>query len=76
MKMQIVLVSVSLLVLAVNSHPICNKVCSENITANVMFLDEWLDLSDDSKGIDQLRRRSRNSVASKLLSSMSPSVSQ
>ena len=76
--MQAVLISVSLLVLVVNSHPICtsggsenasvmDQSCTDNITADMMFLDNWLDLSNKSKGIDQLRRRSRNSVASIIL---------
>ena len=76
--MQAVLISVSLLVLVVNSHPICtsgssenasvmDQSCTDNITADMMFLDKWLDLSDNSKGINQLRRRSRNSVASIIL---------
>jgi len=80
--MQAVLIFILLLVLVVKSHPICTsgtegdgRPCTENITANVMFLDKWLDLSDNSKGIDQLRRYSRNSVASKLLNSVSTPVS-
>ena len=80
--MQSVLASVSLLVLVVNSHPICtsdtghgDQACTDAITTNKMFLDKWLDVSDNSKGIDQLRRRSRNSVASKLLNSAFTSVS-
>jgi len=77
--MQAELVFVLLLVLVVNSHPICtsgtDQPCMDTITANVMFFNKWLDLSDNSKGIDQLRRRSRNSVASKLLNSVSTPVS-
>ena len=80
--MKPVLVSVSLLVLVVNSHPICtsdtnhgDQACTDIITTNKMFLDKWLDVSDNSKGIDQLRQRSRNSVASKLLNLASTSVS-
>ena len=86
--MPAVLIFVSLLVLVVNSHPICtsiiqqlreivpDKACSDNITANVTFYNKWLDLSDDSKGIDQLRSRSTNTVASKLLNTSSTKVSQ
>jgi len=80
--MQAVLVFILPLVLVGKSHPICTsgtdgggQPCTDDITANVMFLDKWLDLSDNSKGIDQLRRRSRNSVASKLLNSASTPVS-
>ena len=76
--MQAVLISVSLLVLVVNSHPICtsgssenasvmDQSCTDNITADMMFLDKWLDLSSKSKRIDQLCRRSRNGVASIIL---------
>jgi len=87
--MQAMLVAVSLLIVVVNSHPICttstdkssknvsvvDQGCTNNITADVMFLDSWLDLSDNSKGIDQLRRHSRNNVASKVLNSVSIQVS-
>jgi len=87
--MKAILITVSLLIVVVNSHPICTSVtdqgnenvsvthqgCTDNITTNVMFLDKWLNLSDSSKGIDQLRRRSRNSVANKLLNSTSTPVS-
>ena len=79
--MQAVLAATSLLILVVNSHPICTsgtnqgsentsmtgQGCTDNITAGVVFFDKWLDLSDSSKGIEQLRRYSRNSMASTIL---------
>jgi len=79
--MQAILAAASLLILVVNSHPICtsgtnqgskntsmiDKGYADNITADVVFFDKWLDLSDSSKGIEQLRRHSRNSMASTIL---------
>ena len=62
----------------VQPHPVCQQTidqknttdgptCSTNLTANVTLLKEWLSLHDESKGIDQLRSRTENSITSILL---------
>ena len=68
-----VVVAILLMMMMVQPHPICNTnfnpdpTCSTNLTANESFLNEWLSLHDESKGIDQLRGRRNKSIASILL---------
>lgn len=66
-------VIVLLVVMIVESHPICNyaatnePTCYTNLTANVSFLNEWLSLHDNSEGINQLRGRMDNTIVKSLL---------
>jgi len=67
------------LLIVVKPHPICNQTtdqhntatselaCNTNLTASLAFLNDWLSLHDESKGIDQLRSRIDSSIASILL---------
>ena len=71
--------------ITVRSHPICQQAidqqsttdgptCSANLTGNVTLLEKWLSLHDESKGIDQLRRRSKSSITSILLDDITAMV--
>ena len=64
-------VVIVLLVMLVEPHPICKQTseptCYTNLTANLSFLNEWLSLNDESKGLDQLRKHKHNSIANILI---------
>lgn len=62
-----VVVVIALLVMKVESYPICFQTCYTDVTTNVSFLNNWLSLHHESEGIDQLRRHKSGSIVNQLL---------
>ena len=71
MQILITAVVTVLLVVLVKSHPICNgqsnatingPSCYTNLTAKTSFFNEWLNIHDESEGIDKLRNRKGSTV--------------
>lgn len=62
---------------AVNSHPVnmvCVPECNSNLTANVQFMNEWLNPDSNTSGIHQLRNH-KDTVAYRLLENVDTDVS-
>jgi len=77
MKLLECFITLTVLSSVVNSHPvnmICVPTCNPNITANVEFVNEWLNHSSNT-GIYQLRNQI-GTVVNKLLVNAQTDVSQ